>query len=63
VMNSRRRISAPKLRRHSIVSAQTSTLIGLKPGMKTIAAVHSQCLRWVNCTDYRAAAFLSASPQ
>jgi hypothetical protein len=28
VMNSRRRISAPKLGRHSIVSAQTGTLIG-----------------------------------
>jgi hypothetical protein len=24
-------------------SAQTITLIGLKPGIKTIAAVHSQC--------------------
>src|SRR5713101_6507094 len=24
-----------------------STLIGLKPSIKTIAAVHNQCLRWV----------------
>jgi hypothetical protein len=28
-------------------SAQTSTLIVLKTGSKTIAAVHSQCRRWV----------------
>src|ERR1700730_10321541 len=27
-----------------VVSAQTRTLIGLKPGIKTIAAVHIQCL-------------------
>jgi hypothetical protein len=42
VMNSRRRICTPKLRA-SIVSAQTSTLIGDETGIKTIAAVHSQC--------------------
>jgi hypothetical protein len=28
---------------NSIVSAQTSTLIGAETGNKTIAAVHSQC--------------------
>jgi hypothetical protein len=39
-------MSAPKLR-GSIVSTQTSTLIGLKLGIKIIAAVHSQCRRWV----------------
>jgi hypothetical protein len=60
-MNSRRRISAPKPRASS-VSAQTGTLIGLKPGMKTIAAVHIQCLLWVTCRHYRAAALLSALP-
>jgi hypothetical protein len=42
VMNSRRRISAPKLRGQHCMT-QTTTLIGLKPGIKTIAAVHSQC--------------------
>jgi hypothetical protein len=31
----------------SIVSARTSTLIGAEPGIKTIAAVHSQCRSWV----------------
>ena len=33
--------------RGSIVSAQTSTLIGAETGIKTIAAVHIQCLSWV----------------
>jgi hypothetical protein len=28
---------------NSIVSAQTNTLIGAQTGIKTIAAVHSQC--------------------
>jgi hypothetical protein len=47
LMNSRRRISAPKLRGQHC-SARTRYLgIGLKPGIKTIAAVHSQCRRWV----------------
>ena len=40
VMNSRRLISALKLG-DSIVTAQTSTLIGAETGIKTIAAVHS----------------------
>src|ERR1017187_261048 len=31
----------------SIVSAQTSTSIGAETGIKTIAAVHSQCRSWV----------------
>src|ERR1019366_485793 len=30
-----------------ILSAQTSTLIGAETGIKTIAAVHSQCRLWV----------------
>ena len=30
-----------------ILTPQSSTLIGLKPGIKTIAAVHNQCRRWV----------------
>ena len=47
-MNSRRCMSAPKLRRR-IVSAQTSALIGAETGIKTIAAVHSQCRLWVDC--------------
>jgi hypothetical protein len=29
------------------VQCFSSTVIGLKPGIKTIAAVHSQCRRWV----------------
>jgi hypothetical protein len=41
-MNSRRCMSSPK-RRRRIVSAQTGTLKGAKIGIKTIAAVHSQC--------------------
>jgi hypothetical protein len=48
---------------NSIVSAQTSTLIGLKPGIKAIAAVHSQCHIWVKSPHYRAAALVSASPK
>ena len=46
VMNSRRCMSTPSSG-DSIVSAQTSTLIGAETGIKTIAAVHSQCLLWV----------------
>jgi hypothetical protein len=38
-------------------------LIGLKPRIKIIAAVHSQCRRWVKTRIYRAAALPSASPQ
>jgi hypothetical protein len=38
-------------------------LIGAEIGIKTIAAMHSQCRRWVKSPHYRAAAFLSASPQ
>ena len=45
------------------VPPQTGTLIGLKPGVKTIAAVHSQCLLRVKTRIYRTAALLSASPQ
>jgi hypothetical protein len=41
MMNSRRFMSAPST--GTILSAQRSTLIGLKPGIKTITAVHSQC--------------------
>jgi hypothetical protein len=32
-----------------ILVAQTSTSIGAETGIKTIAAVHSQCRCWVNC--------------
>jgi hypothetical protein len=42
VMNSRRCISSPSSG-DGILTSQTSTLTGLKPGSKTIAAVHSQC--------------------
>jgi len=45
-MNSRRCMSFPKLR-DGILTPQTSTLIGAETGIKTIAAVHSQCRRWV----------------
>jgi hypothetical protein len=31
----------------SILTAQTTTLIGAKTGIKTIAAVHSKCRSWV----------------
>jgi hypothetical protein len=41
--------------RQAIVSAQTSTLIEVEPGIKTIAAVHSQCLSWVKTRSYRTA--------
>jgi hypothetical protein len=44
--------------RRALWLLQTRTLIGLKPGIKTIAAVHSQCRRWINSTHYRAAALL-----
>jgi hypothetical protein len=37
-------------------------LIGLNPGITTIAAVHSQCHIWVKSPHYRAAALVSASP-
>jgi hypothetical protein len=47
LMNSRRHPSSGA----GIVSAQTSNLIGLKLGIKTIAAVHSQCRRWVLCHE------------
>src|ERR1039457_5929504 len=46
VMNSRRCISVPSSG-DGIVSAQTSTLIGAETGVKTTAAVHSQCRLWV----------------
>jgi hypothetical protein len=45
-MNSRRLMSIPKLKSR-IVSPQTRTLIGAETGIKTIAAVHSQCRSWV----------------
>jgi hypothetical protein len=48
---------------NSIVSAQTSTLIGAETGIKSIAAVHSQCLRWVKTRIYRTATLTPASPQ
>jgi hypothetical protein len=35
-------------------------VIGLKPGIKTIAAVHSQCRRWVKSPHYRTATWESA---
>jgi hypothetical protein len=45
----RNEFTSPHIRtpaqRDSIVSTPKSTLIGLKPGIKTIAAVHRQC-RW-----------------
>ena len=31
-----------------MLAAQTSTSIGAEIGIKTIAAVHSQCRLWVN---------------
>ena len=61
-MNSRRRISTPSSG-DGIVSAQTSTLIGAETGIKTIAAVHSQCLLRVKTRSYRTATWPSASPQ
>jgi hypothetical protein len=39
-----------------------TTLIGAETGIKTFAAVHSQCRCWVKSTNYRAAASLSALP-
>jgi hypothetical protein len=46
LMNSRRRISAPKLRgQHCIGSSEY--VDRAQPGIKTIAAVHIQCRRWV----------------
>ena len=47
VMNSRRCISSPKLKGDGILTPQTSALIGAETGIKTIAAVHSHCRRWV----------------
>src|SRR5579859_7274356 len=46
VMNLRRCMCPPSSG-DIIVSAQTSTLIGAETGVKTIAAVHSQCPLWV----------------
>jgi hypothetical protein len=40
-------MSAPEAPGQGIVSAQTNTLIGAETGIKTIAAVHSQCRSWV----------------
>jgi hypothetical protein len=46
VMNSRRCMSAPMLRRWHL-NGQTIALIRAEIGIKTIAAVHSQCRLWV----------------
>jgi cysteine synthase len=46
-MKSRRFMRLPERSRHGIVTVSTSTLIGAETGIKTIAALHSQCRRWV----------------
>jgi hypothetical protein len=46
-MNSRRFMSGPKHRRHHLIGSNEHFDRGLETRIKTIAAAHSQCRRWV----------------
>ena len=47
VMNSRRRMLVPELRRRHLIGSNDCFDRGVETGIKTIAAVHSQCPLWV----------------